>query len=149
MDPQMWEWSRSEIEERVQAHGYTVVGTLDDAGRWLLYTVGLHVRDLPELVLRGLPPDIGNPIIQDLAQRAVGGTDDLACGLREGLIVGYSMYLVPSASSRWDFVLGAVEAMYGPDVAVMQLVWPDHDCAWPWDADYSARSQPAMEERPF
>jgi len=132
--------------DKIEKSGFTVVGTLDEANRWLLYTVGLHHRGLPELVLRGLPPDTGNPILQHLGHAACEHGDELAAGARLDLLPGWTFRLVPSTVRGADFVLGVVVALYGEEVAVMQVVWPDAAGAYPWDAGYAGpKSQPVME----
>lgn len=74
---------RDALLGEVQLYGWAlqyVVG--DDLGCSYAYTAGLFLRELPELVVSGLPPDASWAVLDDVAGRATAGLP-----LHEGAVV--------------------------------------------------------------
>lgn len=57
-----------QIIDKMQTHGWAVMGTADDDGPFS-YTVGLTQHRVPELIVENLPPHEATLILNDLARR--------------------------------------------------------------------------------
>lgn len=134
----------------VAEHGWMVIGVPDDGEHpGFHFTTGLTERELPELIVYGLPDEVGTALLNDLAQRLVDGARYADGEVVPDLVDGdYRMQL-------WDVTwlqdpLGAAFQLYGRQaVRVRQLVVPDRQDRLPWEDDYAlAHLQPVLFEPP-
>ncbi len=117
------------------------------------YTVGLWESfQQPEVVVFGMPEDVAQDLLDTLADDASEGRVFQAGERHEGLLVGYPVrfFATPPAmtASHFDVLPWAYE---GADVPVIQLVWPDKQGRWPWEADVRdgfAEAQPVPGREP-
>src|SRR5262249_52869691 len=63
-----------ELRATIRIHGWAVQGVEDDRLPYA-YTIGLHDRGLPELLVTGLPPEGAAGLLNDVAGAAVDGRD--------------------------------------------------------------------------
>ena len=61
-----------ELRETIRINGWAVQGVEDDR-RPYAYTIGLHDRGLPELLVTGLSPERAARVLNDVAGATVGG----------------------------------------------------------------------------
>lgn len=100
------------------------------------YTVGLwHNFEQPEVIVFGLSEQVADELLEVLADQADEGKRCLAGSQDEGLLQGYPVrfFDVPKAAYA-EFAERAVWAYAGAEFPVVQLVWPDKQGRWPWDA---------------
>ncbi|MFP5218882.1 MAG: DUF4262 domain-containing protein [Actinomycetes bacterium] len=122
----------TDLRQALDEHGWLVVDGPDGAAS----TVGLTPRGLPELVVLGLPTDVGGALLHDLAERLLSG--DLAGeGVGDGepidgLLDGRAPVLL---TVDRDLPSPAAE-VYGT-ARLRQLVWPDADGRMPWDDGFA------------
>lgn len=111
------------------------------------YTVGLSAHDDPELLIAGLPPEVAHGLLNDLAGRVYDRAERFTHGQRiDDLIAGYDAVLVEGAPID-ELLPGVAIARYGRDqVRLQQVVWPDQQGRFPWDAGYDVdpRIQPLI-----
>jgi hypothetical protein len=110
------------------------------------YTIGLHDRGLPELLVTGLPTNRALWLLNTFAKR-------MASGLRP--VPGNQVTL--PANARLELVqvehpdahMGMAIAIEGPDITAVQLVWADGHGRWPWAPgfDDGDRHQPVLGVR--
>lgn len=120
---------------------------VEDGQRPFAYTIGLHDRGLPELLLTGQPPQTSARLLNSVARDMVDG----------GTILHPGMHI----DFQGEFLLEAIEVDH-PDVhlkfalgildepfAALQLVWTDDGRHWPWDRGWSRgrRCQPVLGRR--
>ena len=134
----------SDLRRALEEHGWLVVDSPDGAAS----TVGLTARGLPELVVLGLPSDVGGALLRELAERLLDGdlaADDVADGDPvEGLLEGRPPVLLTVPR---DLPSPAAE-VYGT-VRLRQLVWPDADGRMPWDDGFAHPDlQPLLGDPP-
>lgn len=102
------------------------------------YTVGLTERDLPELLIAGLPIPVAHTLLNDLARREHDNGERYRHAQRiDDLLVGYDTVLIdgPLSDRLWP---GAAIARYGRErIRVRQIVWPDVTGRFPWDDGYN------------
>ncbi|MDG4834181.1 DUF4262 domain-containing protein [Solwaraspora sp. WMMD1047] len=130
---------QEEIIDRIGWAVMHVLPTYDDPDITtpFAYTVGLTAHDYPELIIAGLPPEVAHGLLNDLAGRLYDKAERFACGQRiSDLIAGYDAVLVEGAPI--DALLpGVAIARYGRNrVRLLQVVWPDPQGRFPWDAGY-------------
>ncbi len=132
-----------EQTEIIQQYGWAVVHVLpsdeDPADAVpFAYTVGLTAAARPELVIAGLPPDLAHQLLNELA----GRVHDEGAHFHHGrhvtdLIVDQDVVILTGAPTP-DLWPGAALARYGRErVRLQQLVWPDPESRFPWQAGYS------------
>ena len=110
------------------------------------YTIGLHDRGLPELLVTGVSPQRAARLLNRLAERAVDGeppTRGEQIALRAGPLIEIVEVEHPDAH------MDTAVAFYGSEFRALQLVWADGQGRWPWDARFGGRrgGQPVLGVR--
>ena len=110
------------------------------------YTVGLHDRGLPELLVTGLATQRAARLLNSMARHTVRG-DRLTPGRQISVPSEPLIEIVevdhPDAHMGWAMAFG------GPEVRALQLVWADRRGRWPWAAGFNdgRRRQPVLGVR--
>lgn len=135
------EWLAAEdtrTDEVIARHGWLVQGVMAGGPRRpdLAYTVGLHGRGSPELVVFGLPLTTACPMLNDLGERVRAGET-----LRAGDVLRFAdwphrVHLL--AVPHPERVLFQAIRTYGRPVPALQAVWDDLGGRFPWDDGYAA-----------
>jgi hypothetical protein len=133
------------LREKIAAHGW-VVQYVEGDKRPFAYTVGLHDRGLPELLVTGLAPRPAGWLLNTFARRALVGRKP-APGDRVALPAGTHLELV--GVEHPDAHMGMAIAIEGSDISAVQLVWADDRGRWPWAPgfDDGHRCQPVLGVR--
>jgi hypothetical protein len=137
-----------DLRRAVDEHGWVVVSSPAGGGRpTVSSTVGLTDQSLPELVVLGLPEQVGGALLHELVERELAGF-----GSPDGVPVpdllegGTDPVLIP--------VVGQVSGVpacevYGDAVRLRQLAWPDDAGLLPWEPGFAHPDlQPVMGEPP-
>jgi hypothetical protein len=120
------------IYERVQQCGW-VVQFVESDQMPLAYTIGLHPRGLPELLVTGMPPQRANLVLNSVAQYLVKGGRPVP---GERMLIGGELLLDFVQVEHPDAHLKFAVSIYGP-LKALQLVWPDDHGHRPWCAEFS------------
>lgn len=138
----------NKISDLIDEHGWAVQWVGGDPTQVsFAYTVGLFTRGLPEILIFGLPDDVAQPILNDLAARATSGagfTDGLV--LRD-VVAGFPVVLVEVIdSSAYLTVANALARTVSGDrqVRAWQVVFPDAVGRWPWDTGSRVAATPML-----
>ena len=126
-------------ERIIKEHGWMVQAVFpsaedpDDCS--FQYTIGLHDRALPELVSTGLPPEVGQAILNDvveaISQRVAAGLPLL--GKLELEDWSTPFYLMPAeADKAEELAMGACQRSQG-QATYLQVCWPSQDGVFPWE----------------
>lgn len=134
-----------ELRATIRIYGWAVQGVEDDR-RPYSYTVGLHDRGLPELLVTGLPPERAAGVLNDVAAAAVAGR---VFEPGAHVAVGDGPLLEIVEVDHPDAHLNFALAVGGADIRALQLVWADHLGRWPWAAGWAhgRRRQPVLGMR--
>lgn len=130
----------------IDDHGWAVQ-FVEEERRPFAYTVGLHRKGLPELLITGLRAQTSARLLNSIAHQIV---DD-------GTVLRPAMHI----DFQGEFLLEVVEVehpdvhltyscrLYGAKVQAFQLVWTDDRRRWPWDRGWShgRRRQPVLGMR--
>jgi hypothetical protein len=127
----MQEWMNL-IYEKVRANGWVVQFVEDDRTPFA-YTIGLHERGLPELLVTGMPPERANLVLNSVAKYLVDGGRPVP---GERISIGGQPLLDLVQVEHPDAHLKFAVSIYGP-LKALQLVWPDDDGHRPWCAEFS------------
>jgi hypothetical protein len=133
------------LREKIGAHGWAVQYVEDDR-RPFAYTVGLHARGLPELLVTGLDPRQSLWLLNSFARRAlIGGTP--SAGNQVWLPAGTRVEVVEVDNPDAHLCMAADIA--GSEIEAVQLVWADGRGRWPWGPgfDDGRRPQPVFGRR--
>jgi uncharacterized protein DUF4262 len=133
------------LREMIATHGWAVQFVESDRNPFA-YTIGLHDRGLPELLTTGLAPQRACWLLNTFARRTLSGRR-LVPGRQIFLSVGARVE--PVAVGHPDAHLEMANAIEGPDVTAVQLVWADDRGRWPWapEFDDGIRRQPVLGVR--
>jgi hypothetical protein len=131
-----------ELRASIRMHGWVVQG-VDDDRLPFAYTIGLHHRGLPELLVTGLSQEDAARVLNDVAVAAVGGR---VFEPGAHIAVGDGPLLEIVEVDHPDAHLNFAVALGGPDVRALQLVWADDRGRWPWAAGWGPgqRRQPVL-----
>ena len=130
-DSTMQEWLEG-IYALVQRNGWVVQFVTDRTP--FAYTIGLHPRGLPELLVTGMPPQRARHVLNSVAEYLVDGGKPLP---GERILIGDELLLDVVQVQHPDAHLKFAAAFYGADLRALQLVWPDDQGHRPWCSEFS------------
>jgi hypothetical protein len=112
----------------------------DDEGPGYTFTVGLfHTFDLPELVFMGFNPTEAMNLLNAAVERLRGG-QSFTAGSRVTDLMSCQLAIVPVDPRHHHEYLGYARWLYRKVAfPVLQLVWPDNEMVFPWEAGYDTR----------
>ncbi len=119
----------------INEHGWmlqAVFGTDDDPCAPFVYTVGLTVAGLPELIIAGLPDQTAGWLLNTAAKRSLGVEIKAGDVIDDIATVPFRVIDAPSAE------VNLARHLYGLSrVTALQLVWPDDKGHYPGDPGWS------------
>jgi hypothetical protein len=134
------------LRDTIADYGWAVQFVEDDR-RPFAYTIGLHKRGLPELLITGLQPQPSAQLLNSVAHQLV----DEGMRLRPAEHIDYQgeFLLEVVEVEHPDVHLTFAVALCGPEVRAYQLVWADDRSRWPWDRGWGhgRRRQPVLGMR--
>lgn len=121
----------------------------DDDGPGFSYTIGLwHNFEQPEVIVFGLPEEVAHDLLNALADEASEDKKFRDGERHEGLLIHYPVRFVAVPEDVHAQFLGLAQWAYqGEGFPCVQLVWPDKQGRWPWEAGVRegfADSQPVL-----
>jgi hypothetical protein len=120
-----------DLRAKIDTYGWAVRNVSDaDASKCVSYTVGLAAHDHPEVVMTGLPPEVGTAFLNIVGEIVVREGGRFAAGeATTELADGPAMPVIEVLDKS---ELTAVDAIYG-DVPALQIVWTDSRGCLPWE----------------
>lgn len=139
------------VRESIKTHGWHgqhVFPSEDETGAPFNYTIGLTERDLPELIVFGLPPHIGHLVLRDLIKHIdKAGSEPLDHEVLDDVISGFNAVTRTLPPAAMDSHLCQAKYFFeGREVRAMQLVWPDPEGHFPWDIHCNPRMAALQSE---
>lgn len=125
------EWLEA-IRETVEKHGWAVQFVESDRAPYA-YTVGLHERGRPELLVTGLAPQRAVLVLNSVAEYLLRGGKPVP---GERILIGGELLLEVVQVEHPDAHLNIAVALYGNEIKALQLVWPDDQGHRPWCAEF-------------
>jgi len=114
------------------------------------YTIGLHgTTGGPEFIIFGLPGEVAHGILTALADRLKAGEQFAGGRYYDGVLRDFPVFIgaVP-VDDYVGYVQQAINQYGGlPNFPLLQVVWPDKNGRYPWDAnvvDGLATAQPLL-----
>lgn len=132
----------------INQYGLAVQGVGgDDQHAEFQYTVGLAGHDMPEFIVYGLPMQVGQQILNHIGGLALRGTAPFEAGDTVINLVGnFPVRLLRVVDTDED--LRVSNRIYGDpnrvQVEALQIVFPDAESRWPWDAGSGVGSLPVQ-----
>jgi len=125
-------------ELHIAAHGWAVTAVLPAPGEApYAYTAGLTAIGAPELVITGLDHVVAHVLLNDAAQRVHQHHARWHHHQKlHDLLLGYDAVVIDGTGHEL-IEPNTAYARYGADqVRLQQIVWPDPDGRFPWQAGY-------------
>lgn len=131
------------VEEKIATYGWMIqaVGASRKEPAFH-YTVGLTRMGLPEVITFGLPIDIGQQLLNDVAVKMqaeqVAGDPPITAGSRrDDIIVGFDVVFIDVLDTTKHLTVANTLCSNGlTPVRALQMVWPDRAGRFPWDAGF-------------
>ena len=134
------------LRSTIADHGWAVQ-FVESERRPFAYTIGLHGRGIPELLITGLPPHTSMRLLNSIAHQIV----------EDGVVLQPAMHI----DYQDEFLLEVIEVdhpdvhlkfavgLFGSRIRALQLVWTDDGSRWPWDRGWAhgRRRQPVLGRR--
>lgn len=124
------------LKALIEEYGWAIQGvfpTEDHPGPYFDYTVGLHLKGLPELVIYGLPHQSAAKLLNQLALKQIEeGPLTPGQRLEDELKNGLDLYTLDATHDHECF---QAQYMAKEDITVIQIVWPDQNNKFPWEPD--------------
>lgn len=130
-DATVQEWLEV-IHATVEKHGWAVQFVESDHAPYA-YTVGLHERGLPELLVTGTQPQPAVRVLNSVAEYLVKGGRPVP---GERILIGGELLLDVVQVEHPDAHMNIAVALYGSELKALQLVWPDERGHRPWCAEF-------------
>lgn len=127
-----------ELLADIEQNGIQIVFDEDEeAQSSRAFTLGLwHTQKQPEIVVLGLPEELAERVLELVIDDVEDGVFCAAEQKREGIVHGYPVWFGKVTTDQVRALLPEIAHAYGSaDVPVLQLVYPDKQGRWPWDAD--------------
>lgn len=138
----------------VERYGLHVINVAaDDRGPGFAYSVGLfRTFAHPELILVGLPRQTMHDLLNGAADAIRAGARFGGGDVTDALLEGYDCTFRPVPDRLYRAYLGWAGWFYdGQPFPALQLVYPDRERRWPWDAGAAVgfvEQQPVLETAP-
>jgi hypothetical protein len=144
-----WEAFYRRLRQKVEVFGWAVqaVFAVEEGHPEWAYTIGLHHFGHPEIIVTTLPQRVAHNILNNVGEQVKQGQRFEVGPLYDKIIEGYGVTFrpVPDVSAgEWFNVAHNYWGGYSFDA--LQLVWPDKEGRFPWQAGYSSLFQPLLEE---
>lgn len=141
------------ILELIHEYGWAVQGVgAGDGEPTFSYTVGLHGKGAPEFILFGLPFEIAQPILNDLAKRAANGTRFEHGQVLDDVLRGYPAMLLEVGDTTEHLTVANRIAEptlpIGGQIKAWQVAYPDRDGLWPWEHGSRVAGMPVLGSLP-
>lgn len=134
----------ADLEDRIAELGYALEAVsprAGDSGPGWVYTIGLHDKGLPELVVIGMSLRVARRVINQLVTEVTHGERDWPAhgSTLHGLLGEYELRVVDVGIAALgdddDWLLGALSRRSrtrpeSPPLRGLQLVWQDEDFGW-------------------
>ena len=121
----------------IQADGLHVAATAESADApGFSLSLGLtHSFEHPEVIVFGLAPEVAADLINAVADEASDGRKFLAGSEAGDLLQSYPVRFTAVDGEHREQFFGPATWLYAErDLQVVQLVYPDEQGRWPWDA---------------
>ena len=123
-----------DLRAKVDTHGWAIRNVSSaDPSMCLSYTVGLTSYGHPEVVMTGLPSEIGTAFLNIVGETVVREGGRFTAGEATTELANGPAMPVLEVVDKTD--LTAVKAIYG-DVPALQIVWSDSRGRFPWELGY-------------
>jgi hypothetical protein len=133
--------------EKIQEFGYTYMGVFGDATLdkpAFIYTVGLHLHGLPEIIMSGnLDPNEMHGVISNLAsywlqeKRAIFGDYPKFIVMAEGQEASITVIKVDTNYANENYIKAVARIYPQAQYEVAQLFWPDKEGKLPFEDEYT------------
>jgi len=151
-DPVTLDEHERNFVERIRRHGWfrtSVMG--DDEGPGFSYTTGFWLTlGAPEFIVFALTPEIAHQVLWDMFNDLKDGRPRPVGRSLDDVFANLAAYVFPVAAPHYPDLLGWSRWFYGgDDFACQQIVWPDPNGVFPWQAGVDERFaclQPDLSE---
>ena len=124
----------SELEKRGHWSVIAVVGAPGEPG--FCYTVGLHSKGLPELIIFALPPHAAGQILNSAAMLMVEHGRSFPSGETTERLANLPTAVIDAPLAD-GFAYQAFAYYEDQKVKFQQLVWPDPKGIFPWEEGFA------------
>lgn len=135
-----------ELRDTIKIHGWAVQFVESDQ-RPFAYTIGLHEKGLPELLVTGMQAHVSARMLNLIGRQMVD--EGMVLRPAEHIDCGGRFLCEVVEVEHPDVHLKFAAGIYRTDIRAYQLVWADDKGRWPWDRGWGhgRRRQPVLGVR--
>lgn len=133
--------TRAKIWTDIQKHGFSIMGVVGDEDTpHCTYTIGL-APSMPELIIFGLRPDHVTPLFHIVVEMSKNKGIRFDSGKTyEDINERFPLYFHQVNRSRYEQYVGvAIRYHNTRNFPLLQVVWPDTQGVFPWQAGFEER----------
>lgn len=131
------------MADLVREYGIAVQGVFPTAEEpeqsSFCYTLGMSEIGQPEVLIAGLSGDTAMALLNHMHNLMLDAKGSLEPGAVWTELTSNEIPMVVCAVT-YDVEVGMARRLYGDDVPVVQLIYPDQDGRFPWDTGYALPS---------
>ena len=131
----------AQMRADIATYGWHVIKVPeDDEGPAFAFTIGLFKRfEHPELLIFGLPLETMHQMLNTAGEAVRAGQAYTAGQSTDDILQGYSCTFRAVPRNHYEAYLGSARWYYESDeFPVLQLIWPDREHRYPWEAPVDA-----------
>lgn len=124
--------------DTIAEHGQAIQGVFpneDGTGPQWAYTIGLSVEDHPEVITFSLPHEVAQTLLNDVS--AMSRKEPIHVGYYDDIVKGFPVAFIEADPARLEDYVNQAKNLFGEDISILQMVWPDKAGLFPWDDGYS------------
>jgi len=132
---------RKRVQDDITNYGCHIIMINDDGYLpGFVYTIGLFERfQQPEIICFGLKTEVQAALLNHACDLMKQGEQIVSGKLYTGFLEGYTIQFVEVAKDYYQYYVGYGGWYYGMtwDFPVLQLVWPDKQSLFTWEAGFN------------
>ena len=134
--------AQQNIEEHVSRGKWGVISVMGGPEASFAYTVGLHHKGLPELIMVGLYPKLAMDLLNDCATRMIEQQAAFKHGTKVEGIANMPLALIDLLDEqKHEYAIQAFNHYRHWEFGMQQLVMPDAKGVFPWEGNFDKRME--------
>lgn len=132
-----------ELMHNIETYGFQVTSVFDPKGKDpnFAYSIGIQkTTGKPEMIVFGMPPRTAHYLISTYFEQAKAGRRFVPSRPYGGFSKEHRVFVQPVLRGKYAHYMAAADGYYGErGYQAVQLIYPDKQGRWPWNADVLPR----------
>lgn len=130
------------IKDHVNRGKWGVISVMGGPEPGFAYTVGLHHKGLPEIIMVGLSAEVSMVLLNDCAARMIEQNEAFVHGTEVDGIANMPLTLIDVTDDRKrEYAIQAFNHYRHWDFKLQQMVMPDAKGVFPWEVNFDKKME--------